>query len=457
MLSYRSGNSKRRTELCAALSVGLIAALVSASWATRGLAIDSALPKTKRVVPGSNGLVAYLTAERIAIMNPDGSSRRLVTPANVGGFRLRAEAPAWSPDGKRIAFIGRRCPTNGTCRPDSLFVVNPDGTALRAVTDIRVTFSGSPKQKPAWSPSGAEIAIAISPTNVEPGNVTVVETDGSGRRLLVRPESNVHVSEPVWSPDGSTIAYHRSEPPERPSSTQIGPQSIWLTDSFGTNPRRLFSASPQRHVEVIDWSPDGTRLLFAHWGLNSEKGGAYSLNVNTREVKELLGDEESWFASAWSPDGSAILVTGSGVSVMKSDGSGKAGGIRLLRADGRDGDWQRCGNGVPCRLPLVSVALAPLKIRPVAPKSGGELTATSEIRATGGKRVAAEDYSCDARVGTQPLMLLRKGLTPGTSLRCTWRVPRSARGARVTLKLTAVVDRRVARQTLSRVAVVRIS
>lgn len=60
------------------------------------------------------------------------------------------------------------------------------------------------------------------------------------------------VMEPAWSPDGSAMAYHTSDPGD----------PVFLADRDGRNPRQIFAAEPGSHCHHLTWSPDGRFLYF---------------------------------------------------------------------------------------------------------------------------------------------------------------------------------------------------
>ena len=114
-------------------------------------AIDgsSAIPLTPGVVSyhakwspkGDQLIVALANPGRgfaLAIVNRDGSAYRALT-----NFADQEESPAWSPDGKLIAFDGFRAPTQ------QVWVMNADGSGARQLT------SGIPKFMPFWNPKGS--------------------------------------------------------------------------------------------------------------------------------------------------------------------------------------------------------------------------------------------------------------------------------------------------------------
>ena len=116
---------------------------------------------------------------------------------------------AWSPDSTRLAYA---CPDifTGPGAPSSIFVLRADGTGrFKVRTGTRTAFS------PAWSADGKRLAFATQPRprfeipsgiagqpRVVHSSVYVVSLDGSQRRLLATGAAG-----PSWSPDGATIAY----------------------------------------------------------------------------------------------------------------------------------------------------------------------------------------------------------------------------------------------------------
>ena len=125
------------------------------------------------------------------VMNADGSEQTKLA----GDSLWTWAAPAWSPDGAKLAVtLARR---HGCCDTSWVSIMDVDGTNLRTVyTQPAVSGFGSP---PNWSPDGKRIVFTSY------GYVLVVNTDGSSlRELNTGSTDNDH---PVWSPDGTKIAF----------------------------------------------------------------------------------------------------------------------------------------------------------------------------------------------------------------------------------------------------------
>jgi hypothetical protein len=108
--------------------------------------------------------------------------------------------PAWSSDGKKLAFASTIKPSGGNLH---IFVVNIDGSGRHQIT------RGNGEYEPAWSPAGGRIAYFAKEA------VRVMDADGSGARRVAT--GNLGAFQPSWSPDGTRIAYVN----EAPGQTEI--------------------------------------------------------------------------------------------------------------------------------------------------------------------------------------------------------------------------------------------
>jgi len=232
-------------------------------------------------------------------MNADGGRQRRLTrqkgdPSSPTGLFFQVE-PAWSPDGRLIAFGSRR---DG---PFQIFVMRADGSGAR-----RLTTTAADDQNPTWSPDGSEIAFDRG----LPGDIYVMRADGTRAHPI---ESDfADEGDPAWSPDGRWIAYSR----RTPGTTA---REIWLIHPNGSGRRRL------THLRALSqapaWSPDGRRIAFS----TDKDGGVfaiYAVGLDGKQLTRLATSETGTFEPDWSEDGNMLAFSSDG-SIFTVDPGGK--------------------------------------------------------------------------------------------------------------------------------------
>jgi hypothetical protein len=197
----------------------------------------------------------------ICVANRDGSGSRLL-PGFGQLTGLRADQPAWSPDGERIAFRGWAMGGDvGIFNPGDIWVMDADGTNRRKLT--AATAGAESFQAPTWSPrlpDGTQrLAFVRESRGAEGYHVAHLETmraDGSDRRPITTAGSQMD-ADPTWSPDGGTVAFVRT------GGTASG--DLWLVSAGGGSERPLMSVTiePAGAQRSPAWSPDGGSIAFA--------------------------------------------------------------------------------------------------------------------------------------------------------------------------------------------------
>jgi TolB protein len=264
--------------------------------------------------PGANGEIAFSRDAdgdgryEIWTIAIDGSGLQQVTHPPAGSID---RTPAWSPDGKRIAFA------RSTGSGSQIWVIEEDGWGEHALT-------AAPNQNgaPTWSPDGDQIAFDSSRTNND-FSIWVMNADGSNPRRLT---DDPGVEEmPDWSPFGDRIVFS-AEIGGEPNLWTIRPDGMDLTNLTKTEFRAGFF-SPS-------WSPDAGRIAF-------DDGSVSVIGADGTNETRLTGDGN--FDPAWSPDGTKIAFghqfTNGDIWTMNPDGSAQAP-VAVLAGPDQQPDWQ---------------------------------------------------------------------------------------------------------------------
>jgi Tol biopolymer transport system component len=214
-----------------------------------------------------------------------------------------AGQPAWSPDGKKIAFIGKR----GDNR--NIYVLTIESGQVD-----RLTSSKGADTFPAWSPNGSTIAFMSNRgTKALETDIYLMDAHGKNERRFTREID--HTEYPSWSPDGKFIVFSGRGKTLLPgahgpgSATGASTVEIFVAQSDGKDVKQL---TKEKALSFLpDWSPSGKLIAFS----SNRAGGSnqlgeveiYTMAIDGSRVKQLTHLKAQNLAPKWSPDSSKIL------------------------------------------------------------------------------------------------------------------------------------------------------
>jgi serine/threonine protein kinase/Tol biopolymer transport system component len=285
-------------------------------------------------VGGGTGQIVFASSRSVVpqlyLVNADGTDLTQLTNMENGACQ-----PSWSPDGKQLVFIspclGRGEFFENIYNESSLYSINADGTGLK-----QLTVSPGSDFEPAWSPDGKEIAF----TSVRGGfrQIYTLDVDSQDITLLTNTTDAIESSQPSWSPDGTKIVYMVKRvgtyqvwamnadgqeavqlvrsgqdlwdflPSWSPdgitiffSQRRMGAFRPWLMQvdyqDLTQEPRKLNFITP---IEDVSFSPDGFWIVYE--GMDNEGNrDVYFMTITGSGRTRLTNDPKIDFDPAWRP------------------------------------------------------------------------------------------------------------------------------------------------------------
>jgi dipeptidyl aminopeptidase/acylaminoacyl peptidase len=304
-----------RAGLCIACEVALLAGIPSSSAQGFSSADLSQLRSVGSVELSPDGhRIAYTIVMRDRSGRPYGQlwimDLASQKSARVGGEKDAAGSPLWSADGKWLAFQGSVGGNSG------LFIARPDGSDVTFLASANGTNSPLPGtgREFTWSPDGKQLAFISSVPGKEAS-----EAAGDPRvitRYLYKPDAG----------EGMT----RFNDNQR--------LHIFTFDVATKQVRQLTQGDTDEHS--IDWSPDGTEILFAS---NREPNqdeffnyDIFALKVSDISIRRLTATEYNEYEPLWSPDGKHIVYRGTRRGVTDRETTMEDTHVWIMNADGSD-------------------------------------------------------------------------------------------------------------------------
>ena len=280
-----------------------------------------------------------------------------------------ATDPRVSPDGKTIVYVRKSNDVMKDRERSNLWQVSADGT------DHRPLYSGlSSIRSPRWSPNGKKLAFVSNDTGSQQIHVRWID-DGE---TAVISQLQASPSSLSWSPDGKWLAFTMNvkaspetiaKPRAKPEGATWAKGPITVTTTRYQYDGQGIVEPAYRHVFVVPvdggsarqltegnfnhygslaWSPDSTHIFFsayrsADWELVSDEADIYSVNLTTKDIKQITNQSGAERSPVISPNGKLIAFnieerrplayTPDQIAIMDLNGNN----MRLLTKD-LDGD-----------------------------------------------------------------------------------------------------------------------
>jgi Tol biopolymer transport system component len=232
--------------------------------------------------------------------------------------------PAFSPDGKQIAFESNR---SGNF---DIYTMNIDATSLK-----RLTFDTSFDGTPAWSPDGKSITFASERDN-DP-EIYIMNADGSDQKRLTNAKGDD--SHPKFSPDGKRIIFcsARSTP-----DLTVDWSHQWIEIfSMNINGNDIHQISHFKTVSTFpSYSPDGTKIVFRmvidengfNWDLTNTKRNSEIFVMNSDGSNPMNISNNAGFDGwpVWASDSKKILFA------SNRNGPANTSEIFMIDEDGKN-------------------------------------------------------------------------------------------------------------------------
>jgi TolB protein len=268
--------------------------------------------------------------------------------------------PAWSPDGKRIAFVSTResGPDIWTMKPDGSDVQqltkksggctnlrwSPDGKSIAFVSAksgreqvytaevatgkvAQLTSTALPSKQPAWSPDGKKISYT---TFGGRWNGHVMNADGSDSKQVSGTLGGVDMA---WSPPGDRIAFT--------DVREVNGWRLFVMDADGKNARLLNKKGNTYGNVYPQWSPDGKRISYGEMVDGVVQVGVVGADGAGAKV---ITSKHMHLYTRWSPDGKSLsycrFETGKPIVLVVSDPEGKNSKDLLGGAAAAPAEWR---------------------------------------------------------------------------------------------------------------------
>jgi hypothetical protein len=292
---------------------------------TNTIIISAANNLANPITMENNIPLAFPSPAKIAYVQSNGSAHRLGWATASGqvlnyNLHFRAAAPAWSPDGAKLAFFGEQ-------GISELGTVYGQGNGLWII-DVGTGQEQNPRQlvaqdhikNIAWSPDGTKLAFEVKPPDQTAQVVIVVDASG-GRQI-----SSFPGGQPAWSANSQKLAIKNCAPA----------CGLWQVNFDGSDPQQLTFEATDSYPA---WSPTGEYLAFT--SNRDDNWEVYRLNLTNGQLLRMTHRPATDTTPVFGPCGQDVYLRtdqfGSWwLTVMKLNGDDER---KVVEGVGPSDDW----------------------------------------------------------------------------------------------------------------------
>jgi TolB protein len=316
----RGQETARRGKYMKALSASASAAALFAA-----LTVLVITPPASATFSGENGRIVFQrNTGHLALFTVRPSGKGLFRLTNPRGL-VNTFWADWSPNGRWVAYQRLSEETRGY-----IFRIRRDGTDRQNLSKMSCTGTCSAEYAPAWSPDGRRIAYAREASFSARWRIYVKDADGTDAHQVVPSRPRTRDYGPQWSPSGKRLVFARSDFRRNKSAvftvrldgTPLHRITPWWMDAGGS----------------LDWSPNGRWILFQNHSSTDEQSTIWLMHPdgeNRHRITTTAGGTVTWGSGSFSPDGQRIVVSqGNSIAVLSEQGEI----LRNVTASSVDGD-----------------------------------------------------------------------------------------------------------------------